>query len=84
MRTTRNRQRQFGWDRPPHWKDASPVPLRRLPAVTGGLVGAILGLATSALLMRRYPSTRPPISWFFRRSPGIRADGIPGLAGKPR
>jgi hypothetical protein len=57
------------------------VPLRRLPAVIGGLVGAMLGLAISALLMRRYPSFRPSMTL---SSPAIRADGIPGLAGKRR
>jgi hypothetical protein len=63
-------------------KDASLVPLQRLPAVIGGLVGAILGLTISVLLMRRYPSVRPSISW--SSSPAIRADGIPGLSGKSR
>jgi hypothetical protein len=65
-------------------KDASLVPLQRLPAVIGGLVGAMLGLAISALLMHRYRSLRPSIAWWTSPSPAIRADGIPGLSGKSR
>jgi hypothetical protein len=63
-------------------KEASLVPLRRPPAVIGSLMGAVLGLAISAVLMRRHRQLRPSLAWWTSPSPAIRADGIPGLAGK--